>query len=86
MPSGETLTPHRRGRAAATGPFPTDPALMRRGFFYCWAIVAIAFFADSIDGYLFLKDPVLHIIYEAASFWADKVHWKPDEDYPYDRV
>jgi len=55
---------------------------MRRGFFYCWAIVAIAFFADSIDGYLFLKDPVLHIIYEAASFWADKVHRKPDEDYP----
>jgi len=55
---------------------------MRCGFFYGWAIVAIAFFPDSIDGYLFLKDPVLHIIYEAASFWADKVHRKPDEDYP----
>ncbi len=36
---------------------------------------------DSIDGYLFLKDPVLHIIYEAASLWAEKVGWSPDEDY-----
>jgi GrpB-like predicted nucleotidyltransferase (UPF0157 family) len=38
-------------------------------------------FPDSIDGYLFLKDPVLHIIYEAASLWAEKVRWVPDEDY-----
>jgi len=38
-------------------------------------------FPDSIDGYLFLKDPVLHIIYEAASLWAEKVRWSPDEDY-----
>jgi len=38
-------------------------------------------FPDSIDGYLFLKDPVLHIIYEAASLWAEKVGWSPDEDY-----
>lgn len=37
-------------------------------------------FPDSIDGYLFLKDPVLHIIYEAASLWAEKVRWSPDED------
>src|SRR5438128_3893132 len=36
---------------------------------------------DSIEGYLFLKDPVLHIIYEAASLWAEKVRWTPDEDY-----
>jgi GrpB-like predicted nucleotidyltransferase (UPF0157 family) len=35
---------------------------------------------DSIEGYLFLKDPVLHIIYEAASLWAEKVQWTPDED------
>jgi len=38
-------------------------------------------FPDSIDGYLFLKDPVLHIIYEVASLWAEKVGWSPDEDY-----
>ena len=38
-------------------------------------------FPDSIDGYLFLKDPVEHIIYEAASLWAEKVRWSPDEDY-----
>lgn len=38
-------------------------------------------FPLSIDGYLFLKDPVLHIIYEAASLWAEKVGWIPDEDY-----
>jgi GrpB-like predicted nucleotidyltransferase (UPF0157 family) len=42
---------------------------------------AAQLFPDSIDGYLFLKDPVLHIIYEAASLWADKVHWNPSEDY-----
>ena len=28
-----------------------------------------------------LKDPVEHIIYEAASLWAEKVRWSPDEDY-----
>lgn len=38
-------------------------------------------FPHSIDGYLLLKDPVLHIIYEAASRWAEKVGWSPDEDY-----
>ena len=38
-------------------------------------------FPDSIDGYLFLKDPFLHIIYEAASLWAEKVQWNPSEDY-----
>ena len=42
---------------------------------------AAQLFPDSIDGYLFLKDPVLHIIYEAASLWADKVHWKSSDDY-----
>lgn len=38
-------------------------------------------FPDSIDGYLFLKDPVFHIIVEAASLWAQKIGWKPDEHY-----
>jgi len=38
-------------------------------------------FPESIDGYLFLKEPVLRIIYEAASLWAEKLGWSPDEDY-----
>ncbi len=38
-------------------------------------------FPESIDGYLFLKEPVFHIIYEAASLWAEKVSWSPDADY-----
>ena len=42
---------------------------------------AVQLCPDSIEGYLFLKDPVLHIIYEAASLWAEKVRWTPDEDY-----
>ena len=42
---------------------------------------AAELFPESIDGYLFLKDPVEHIIYEAASLWAEKVRWSPDKDY-----
>jgi len=42
---------------------------------------AAQLFPDSIDGYLFLKDPVFHIIYEAATLWAEKVAWRPDEEY-----
>jgi GrpB-like predicted nucleotidyltransferase (UPF0157 family) len=38
-------------------------------------------FPESIDGYLFLKDPVEHIIYEAASLWAERVAWSPDGNY-----
>lgn len=38
-------------------------------------------FPESIERYLFLKDPIEHIIYEAASLWAEKVRWNPDEDY-----
>jgi GrpB-like predicted nucleotidyltransferase (UPF0157 family) len=36
---------------------------------------------ESIDGYLSLKDPVEHVIYEAASLWAEKVAWSEDENY-----
>jgi GrpB-like predicted nucleotidyltransferase (UPF0157 family) len=39
---------------------------------------AAQLFPDSIEGYLLLKDPVLHIIYEAASLWAERVGWRPD--------
>jgi len=42
---------------------------------------AAQLFPDSIEGYLFLKDPVEHIIYEAASLWAEKVAWSPGKDY-----
>jgi GrpB-like predicted nucleotidyltransferase (UPF0157 family) len=42
---------------------------------------AAALFPDSIDGYLFLKDPVFHIIYEASCLWAKTVGWAPDDNY-----
>jgi GrpB-like predicted nucleotidyltransferase (UPF0157 family) len=42
---------------------------------------AAQMFPDSIDGYLYLKEPVFHIIYEAASLWAEKVEWIADEEY-----
>ena len=42
---------------------------------------AARLFPDSIEGYLFLKEPIFHIIYEAASLWAERVGWMPDEDY-----
>jgi GrpB-like predicted nucleotidyltransferase (UPF0157 family) len=42
---------------------------------------AAQLFPDSIDGYLYLKEPVFHIIYEAASLWAEKVGWVADEEY-----
>jgi GrpB-like predicted nucleotidyltransferase (UPF0157 family) len=42
---------------------------------------AAQLFPQSIDHYLLLKEPVLHIIYAAASLWAEKVGWEPDEDY-----
>ena len=38
-------------------------------------------FPESIDGYLFLKDPVFHMIYEAASLWARYEGWAPDDDH-----
>ncbi len=38
-------------------------------------------FPDSIDGYLYLKEPVFHIIYEAASMWASNIGWRPGDDY-----
>lgn len=41
---------------------------------------AARLFPDSIEGYLFLKDPVFHIIYEAACLWAKMVEWVPDSD------
>jgi GrpB-like predicted nucleotidyltransferase (UPF0157 family) len=42
---------------------------------------AAQLFPDSIDGYLYLKEPVFHIIYEVALLWAEKVRWNADEEY-----
>jgi GrpB-like predicted nucleotidyltransferase (UPF0157 family) len=42
---------------------------------------AAQLFPDSIDGYLFLKDPVFHIIYEAACLWAKSVEWEADDKF-----
>jgi GrpB-like predicted nucleotidyltransferase (UPF0157 family) len=42
---------------------------------------AARLFPDSIDGYLYLKDPVFHIIYEAACLWARTTGWAPDDEY-----
>jgi GrpB-like predicted nucleotidyltransferase (UPF0157 family) len=42
---------------------------------------AAQLFPDSIDGYLFLKEPVFHILYAAALLWAELSEWFPDEDY-----
>ena len=42
---------------------------------------AARIFPDSIDGYLLIKDPVFHILYAAASLWAEKVGWRPGDDY-----
>jgi GrpB-like predicted nucleotidyltransferase (UPF0157 family) len=40
---------------------------------------AAEIFPEDIDGYLSLKDPFLHIIYEAAALWACQTGWRPDE-------
>jgi GrpB-like predicted nucleotidyltransferase (UPF0157 family) len=42
---------------------------------------AAQLFPDSIDGYLFLKDPIFHIVFEAATLWAQPVRWEPDDDF-----
>ncbi|GAB3325973.1 GrpB family protein [Hymenobacter humi] len=38
---------------------------------------AAALFPNSIDGYLFLKEPVFHLVYQAAELWAEKTGWQP---------
>lgn len=36
---------------------------------------AAALFPRSIDGYLFLKEPVFHLLHQAAELWAEKTGW-----------
>ncbi|SNC76147.1 GrpB domain, predicted nucleotidyltransferase, UPF0157 family [Hymenobacter gelipurpurascens] len=43
---------------------------------------AAALFPDSIAGYLYVKEPIFHLLYYAADLWAEQVGWKPaDEAY-----
>ena len=35
-------------------------------------------FPESIGGYLYIKDPLMDIIYEGAESWAKTVDWTPD--------
>jgi GrpB-like predicted nucleotidyltransferase (UPF0157 family) len=37
---------------------------------------AAAIFPTSIAGYLYLKEPVFHLLYQAATLWADQVGWE----------
>ncbi|OUJ68997.1 GrpB family protein [Hymenobacter crusticola] len=36
---------------------------------------AATLFPSSIAGYLYLKEPVFHLVYQAAMLWADQVNW-----------
>ncbi|MCL4266895.1 MAG: GrpB family protein [Anaerolineae bacterium] len=38
-------------------------------------------FPDSIDGYLYIKDPLMDMLFAAAQAWAQAVNWQPDEAY-----
>ncbi len=38
-------------------------------------------FPESIDGYLYIKDPLMDIIFSGAECWALNTEWKPDNDY-----
>lgn len=49
-----------------------------RGEYELFKRRAAQMFPHDIDGYLALKDPVFHIIHEAALLWAEGVGWRPD--------
>ena len=38
-------------------------------------------FPESIDGYLYIKDPLMDIIYEGAESWAAHTGWSPDDKF-----
>ncbi len=38
-------------------------------------------FPESINGYLYIKDPLMDIIFSGAEHWASNTQWKPDSDY-----
>lgn len=41
---------------------------------------AAALFPHSVEGYLFIKEPVFHLLYHAAELWAEKVGWTPEAE------
>ena len=63
-------------------------ALLFRDFLRADARVRLAYerikrrlteiFPESIGGYLYIKDPLMDIIYEGAESWAKTVDWTPD--------
>ena len=36
-------------------------------------------FPNQIDGYLYIKDPLMDMIYQGAQEWAEKTHWSQDK-------
>ncbi|TGE09545.1 GrpB family protein [Hymenobacter fodinae] len=40
---------------------------------------AASLFPHSIDGYLYVKEPVFHLLYYAAELWAEQIGWTPAE-------
>ena len=38
-------------------------------------------FPESINGYLYIKDPLMDIIFSGAEYWALNTEWKPDDEY-----
>lgn len=38
-------------------------------------------FPENIDGYLYIKDPLMDIIFEGAEIWARETSWVPDSDF-----
>jgi GrpB-like predicted nucleotidyltransferase (UPF0157 family) len=36
-------------------------------------------FPESIDGYLYIKDPVMDLMFAAAESWASTCRWTPDD-------
>ena len=38
-------------------------------------------FPDSIEGYLYIKDPLIDLMFEAAQTWAEATNWVPDDKY-----
>ncbi|HRQ40728.1 MAG TPA: GrpB family protein [Chloroflexota bacterium] len=36
-------------------------------------------FPDSVDGYLYIKDPLMDMLFAAAQEWAQATGWQPDE-------
>jgi GrpB-like predicted nucleotidyltransferase (UPF0157 family) len=57
------------------------PARDAYGEFKCRAA---ALFPASIEGYLYVKEPVFQLLYQAAELWAGQVGWTPPPPGPKD--